>query len=424
MCLALFTLFDGQYTLKIVAGFLTIFGLIYGRIIRPFGIPAWQIAAVFSIQLLSNYISLLMLSLKELNILQLLDVDFTDWIYDSLPDIDIVPANFDVSILLQGLQVLLILHYFATKKHLFSDETVAEVLGASWVLRILQWTPLCSGYEEYSAVAGAVLLLALLFVCLDANVGGWKIIVGLGLTATLLLISYGIAITITIEEDTETPSTFLEWKDYERNCHRTAWRTQTMAETQINCLLKYDHSRVAWRGRVSLVNLHDYSKHPLANNLVNIVFELLLNAGVDESAGQLQGSGAGLWKWQNYLPIQGFHGSSKDTEALAPISVWISTRDLNQFQRESIIRHIFNFRTGDIIEFTGRLVGSIGGLKPEIGSVETLTCISCSIAEYGQVLLKAESGFQYWIKEAAKFYTYFSFPVDFGQAGDSEVEEG
>jgi len=71
---------------------------------------------------------------------------------------------------------------------------------------------------------------------------------------------------------------------------------------------------------------------------------------------------------------------------LPPITVLLSTKELENGARVRATKYVLNLRIGDKIEFDGILIKDVGGLQPEIGRVKSVKCVSCAVADYGEVI--------------------------------------
>jgi len=180
---------------------------------------------------------------------------------------------------------------------------------------------------------------------------------------------------------------YLGWDEYDSNCHTQAWqsKSQNIARTQMYCSLKYENSPVKWTGMISVVKLREMDKISNTKNR-GAVFEISVNI-LDSNSGQNEGVGAAAAATGNSWNWLGFdENANKNDFSAPPILVLLSTKELENGERTRATKYVLNFRTGDKIEFDGILIKDVGGLQPEIGVVKSVKCVSCAVADYGEVI--------------------------------------
>jgi len=75
----------------------------------------------------------------------------------------------------------------------------------------------------------------------------------------------------------------------------------------------------------------------------------------------------------------------------------VNTGEIREKRRkQNLVDHVLNLRSGDKIEFIGRLEkASVGSLKPQIVEVRSLQCVSCATADYGEFIVGDENHKKY-----------------------------
>lgn len=261
------------------------------------------------------------------------------------------------------------------------NKTIPDVALSLWIMKVVQASVSvdCGDVALYFCLC---LGLCAILAILRSQMATWKVTLVIASAAIVLLFSaYSIPYSrkpYQMSDGSENNDMkYLKWEDYEVLCHRKAWSVQSPAATQIQCSGMYEDNTalVKWKGRISLVKVETLSRSILGGmaNVENVVFDIsigIFSSHKDEDSRN----------WQNFL------SGSSDTDTVAPASLIVGTSVVHdKKQRQDLIDHILNLRTGDRIEFVGKLKGSTAGsLKPQIVDVKSIQCLSCKAADYGE----------------------------------------
>lgn len=288
------------------------------------------------------------------------------------------------------------------------SETIPDLILTLWLVKIVQTSV---AVEQSDFILGLFVGLAVCFfmMLLCSKLETWKIFLVIlsGVLGLILLSTYHQVVSGTQEGLEENEVQYVDWEDYEASCHRPAWNVVSPAATQIKCSTMYgDHTNplVKWKGRISIVKVEQFSRSLQHKKSLDVVFDIsvgIFSSHKDDGSQR---------NWKNFL------SGSSDTGAIAPASVIVKTSDVyDQKKKQDLIDHILNLRTGDRIEFIGKLKGSMAGsLKPQIIEVRSLQCLSCSMADYGEFKISTGD----WIKKI-----FVEIPVVLDQNSLSRVIE-
>lgn len=279
--------------------------------------------------------------------------------------------NYIFSSLWIGIIALVLLAYYILKCRR-DEQTQTEVffkaLEVIWVLKIIDSILKLNTAEDYFIFIGLTVALFILYFAFESKLDIKKAGICCGIMLALIAISFHRLSILQSQAETKKNIPNLNWVEYEMNCHRSAWRLTSVAETQMSCRARYEGRSVKWIGKLSYVQLRDSVDRNSDEG--EIVFEMLMDIGDKQSLVNSE------WAWQDILPFL-FDKNRENQLALAPVALLISVNQFNKTHRTNLTRHILNFRAGDVIEFSGILKKNIGGFKPEIQRVESLHCISC-----------------------------------------------
>lgn len=275
------------------------------------------------------------------------------------------------------------------------SETIPDLILTFWLVKMVQTSVVV---ERSDLILGLFfgLLVCLFMKLISSKFETWKVILMIlsGVLGLILLSTYHQVVSGAQEGLEENEVRYVDWEDYEASCHRPAWNVVSPAATQIKCSTMYgDHTNplVKWKGRISIVKVEQFSRSLHHQKSLDVVFDISVGifSSVKDDGSQRN--------WKNFL------SGSSDTGAIAPASVIVKTSDVyDQKKKQDLIDHILNLRTGDKIEFVGKLKASTAGsLKPQIIEVRSLQCLSCSIADYGEFVVDAHSKIPAndWIKK-------------------------
>ncbi|CAL8074788.1 unnamed protein product [Orchesella dallaii] len=301
------------------------------------------------------------------------------------------------------ISITLLLTAIKYSVHGMIRETLPEVAFAIWLNKVVQACVVLE-YEEISVGICIIATLCTIMFLASSQLKAWQILL-FAVTALVVIISVGLVQSgkhLAGKDETKSEVKFLEWEEYDGNCHKKAWAVQSPASTQIKCTALYgDHKAptvVKWKGRISIVKVEKLSRSLQDSSLLDVVFDISMGVFPSQKDD-------GTRNWQSYLP------GSNDGETFAPTSIIVRTDELRDMKRKQyLIDHILNFRSGDKIEVIGKLKEStIGSLKPQIIEVQTLQCLSCATADYGEFAIAETERLDYgWSYGPFKFETDMS----------------
>lgn len=346
-------------------------------------IPNWKIILIFAIASLPSVLWKVLTNLDsqlELNTSQQA-IELKDDLINQLEAYCSVPNKGTVIL---TFQILLAISLIWGRRNNLLRESLPELLFAFWFLKVAQISTSLN-IEEIYICGAASIILVIAFIVLKSNLESWKAtitIIGTILVVISALLSsvklgsvqkfIGLPPNLSKTFSYENIENFnhLEWDEYNRNCHRRAWKAMSPAETQLRCFVKYGGTPTAvrWIGRLSVVKIRDIQRDQVDNEIEDVTFDLAINI--------LMSEGSETTSWQSYLP-------GSDNQHSVPANILVSTTSLSDSnEKQDFINHILDLRTGDRFEFHGILNKDlVGSLKPEIVNVQSLKCLSCAVAE-------------------------------------------